>query len=182
MTEEEWWELTTETGTYTLQDFTNNILDNYPELIDGVGEILSKHQISPNIERVTNEPDASTAPSLEIKFNGSTSYPNNNYKIAFYDGEYNLLFESNLENVITATTPHTVADSVWNIVMEQERVGAKVYAVVYGYRYETSNSGIPSGPYFSSGVKVYDANGYHSDHAKTYISVSASSHSIVCSC
>ena len=181
-TKEEWWELTTQTGTYTLQDFTNNILDNYPELIDGVGEILSKHQISPNIVRVTNEPDINTAPSLEIKFNVSSSYPNNKFKIAFYDEEYNLLFESNLENVITATTTHTVADSVWNTVMEQERVGAKVYAVIYGYRYETSSSGIPSGPYFSSGIKVYDANGYHSDHAKTYISVSASSHSIVCSC
>ena len=181
-TEEEWWEITTETGTYTLQDFTNNILDNYHELIDGVGEILRKHQISPNIVRVTNEPDINTAPSLEINLNGSSSYPNNRFKIAFYDEDNNLLALSNSIVTNATNTTYPVMSNIWNTVMEQERVGTKVYAVIYGYRYETYNSDAESGPYFSSGIKVYDANGYHSDHAKTYINISASSHTPKCSC
>lgn len=178
MDEQDWWDITTESGICTIQDFSENILENYPELISGVGELMSKHNISPEIYYLAYNHATDSSPRLLWNKNGGQNYRNNIFRVAFYDNENNLLGITDEINSYTDSSPFTVPTALWNTVMAQEKVNTIIYAVVYGYR---SGSSV-SGPYFSARSMVYDGAAYHSSHTATYTKTSSMYHIYTCSC
>lgn len=160
MTAQEWWNLTTQAGTYTLQDLSENILDNYPELIDGVGKILSNHHISPEISSDISLPCSNADGILRIPctVNGSSSFPNDKFQVAFYDSELNRIgiTEKISVEVISGTSYVAVPKDVWVSVMDQYE-GGIIRATVFGYR----SGEFDSGPYFSSFVEVWNEDLSH---------------------
>ena len=167
LNEKEWWNLTTQTGTYTIQDLTDNIIENYPDLINGVGEILSKHSIAPQVHGVNNSPCVNIPPKIIIEMNGSSSHPNNIFKIVFYDENNNIV--SSTINVNTSKSNdaffvYTVSNDIWAKVVEHYVPGKTIYATIYGYR----TGEFTSGPYFSKYVKVLDNSMFHNYHSMEY--------------
>ena len=82
---ENWWNITTAEGTYTIQDLIENILNNYPELIDGVGGLLTNHNIAPNLSDTIISPCNNGELVLQWAPNGGNYYPNDKFKVVFYD-------------------------------------------------------------------------------------------------
>ena len=179
MTAREWWDLTTETGTYTLQNCTSNIINNYPELIDGVGKLLTNHNISPILNDGYTSPCSDTG-KLVMTWspNGGNSYPNDKFKLVFYDEDNNIIEESDVITInddtseeseekdisITISTAPTsdgdcictVSTDLWLRVLSESN-GGDIYATVYGYR----SGEFDSGPYFSNFITVWDDNSEH---------------------
>lgn len=181
MTEQDWWNLTTKVGTYTLQDFSENILENYPELISGIGELMSKHKISPELMYVSYNFGQIAPPHIRLKVNGGASYPNNKLSIAFYDHN-ELLMTTSQVSVARGSSEeffYYISTNDWNNVLALSDFNTTIYAVIYGYR---TDGTVTSGPYFSKAVLVYDVYSYHKDHIKEYTSITASSHTLLCDC
>ena len=178
MTEQEWWDLTTAAGTYTLQDFSENIINNYPELIGEVGEIMSKHNIAPKITYDSYNHATNASPGLKWNKNGGASYPNDIFRVAIYDNENNLMGITDEINDYTNALTFFIPTDLWNSVMAQEKDGIVIYAVVYGYR----SGSFTSGPYFSQAKEIYNHDSYHSSHTKEYLNSSNTQHTVQCSC
>ena len=166
-TKEEWWELTTKAGTCTLQDLSENILTNYPDLIGEVGKIFSAHKISPKINSTITLPCEDSDGTLKINctVQGSFSYPNDKFRVAFYafyDNEYNfigqtdIVSESSVSSNISVHT-HTIPKALWMSIMSYYEEGKAIYATVYGYR----SGEFDSGPYFSEFITVWDDSKSH---------------------
>lgn len=178
MEEQEWWDITTESGICTIQDFSENILENHLELISGIGELMSKHNISPKIASVVYTRGVDSTPYLTWDKNGGNSYPNDSFRIAFFDNNDNLLGATDYINSEYKNTPYSVPLSVWNSVLAQEKEGMVIYAAVYGYR----SGSFTSGPYFSEYTMVYSNYTYHKDHSREYTESSETHHTITCEC
>lgn len=168
LTAQKWWNITTQPGTYTLQDLSNTILNDYPELINGVGEILSEHQIAPFINPLTSSPCIEKQLKLKWMVNGSQAHPNNIFHVAFYDNENTLLCSINdirCSKAYNEIFNYDVQTDIWKTLMDHYEAGKTIYAVVYGhYAEDSNNDGIEdfrSGPYFSKYITVWDDSESH---------------------
>lgn len=152
----EWFEMTTRAGIYTLQDFVNSIETNYPDMINIVGELMGKNQIAPSQLEITNQNNvsATVAPQLSWTVNGSESYPNNKFDIAFYGTDNKLIHTTQMfskSQAYNSTATYTVSQEDWEKVLEGYAGEFSINIVVRGYnsrqRFFYGNE--LSGPYFS---------------------------------
>lgn len=173
MSVEDWWDLTTVPGTYTLQHLSSNILENYPELINDVGEIFSSTKISPALQDGIISPCVDGSLILRWYVNGGAPYHNDKFTVVFYYEDNIILRIDGIDEDDVVTTDLALFDYIvptehWLTVMEQYEDGQEIYAVVYGYR----SGEFDSGPYFSRKVKVRSANSVHlfndQDYDNTY--------------
>ena len=175
---QQWWNITTKSGTYKLQDLSNTIISYYPELINDVGEIFNKHEIAPSTFSFINSPCTYGQLRLFWMPNGSDLYPNNIFRVAFYDNENNLIALSDEINSTLAYSDifsYDVPIDLWKSVMEHYEEGKIIYAVVYGYR----SGEFTSGPYFSTYINVWDDSKNHNFNSIDY---DISKHWSVCNC
>ncbi|MBQ8414899.1 MAG: hypothetical protein IJX58_06625 [Clostridia bacterium] len=165
---EEWWDLTTKTGTYTLQDFSETILNDRPDLIGKIGIIFSNHNISPHmLSTILPCTTADGMLKLFCNVNGSSTHPNNKFQVAFYDSEFNrigITDKINDDNESDTGFTCAVPKEVWVSVMEECEEGEKIYAVIYGYR----GGEFDSGPYFSESIEVWNENLSHTYSIEGY--------------
>ena len=155
-----WWIYTTQSGMYTLEDFTQYMEANNSHLRDKFGKILSHHRISPEIISVS-DCSKTEPPTVTWKINGSEDHPNNRFKILFYGISNNLLGETEM---ITVNASHEssysyqIPQSVWQSVLEELDYHCykeyKIKILVAGYRYDftyiSDSSRSLSGPYISA--------------------------------
>ena len=155
-----WWIDTTQSGMYTLEDFTQYMEANNSHLRDKFGKILSHHRISPEIISVS-DCSKTEPPTVTWKINGSEDHPNNRFKVLFYGVSNNLLGETEM---ITVNASHEssysyqIPQSVWQSVLEELDYHCyeeyKIKILVAGYRYDFTYIGDSSrslsGPYISA--------------------------------
>ena len=183
---QDWWDYTTVEGMYTLEDFTNYIDIERPDLRNGIALILEEHRISPKISYISSC-SYSIPPKVEWTVNGSEAHPNNRFVIYFYDNNNRYLgetamIESNLGHGDIET--YTIPSAVWNSVLAAAGVscgsGIIINISVGGYRYDTTwvsdeNRSL-SGPYRSS----YATKSISAQHKYKYDNLTETQHSKVC--
>ena len=150
----DWWNCTTEAGTYTLTDFFNVIKTYYPSCVKMVAELMSAHQISAGNVTVSMSSNISSVaqPIVSWSINGSQDHPNNRFKVVFYDSEKNVIVKSpeiatNLS--YTDTFNYTVSQSLWNQVLGNKCEKFTIYVSIESWRND-----IPSGPYLSKFIPI----------------------------
>lgn len=193
-TPQEWWNVTTISGTCRLTDFVNNIEEksigdnvDYDKLIEDVAEYLSYYNISPEVQMVTfDDENAGIPPTIKFIMNGSEKNPNNRFKLKFYN-------ESNQElantDVMDVNVGHEdvveikISTEVWNEVISNYSCinpSPTIKICVVGYRYDPQENDLVvlTGPYTSSYYKITDINLPH-----TYFMQSNGSggHTAICS-
>ena len=183
---QKWWSYTTQPGMYTLEDFTQYIENNRPDLRNKLGKIMSNYKISPEIVSVS-DCNKTQPPTITWIINGSEEHPNNRFEVIFYDVDGNFLAKTEQIKIDRShgdTYSYPICESVWNSVLEQLNYECdKTYTVnvvVSGYRYDLtmiSNSiRSESGPYLSAYMQKTISN--HENFE--YIESNETHHNLIC--
>ena len=154
-----WWNYTTRKGTYTLDDFTNNVDGYFYNYRSQIGELLEVHQIAPGDVRVLNSYILSpgNSPRIMWKVNGSKNNPNNKFEVRFYDANGNLICKtepiySGVEYNQTVT--YVVPSDVWSKVLAKYNGTFYINISIRGY----NTTEFDSGPYMSGYTKCLVTN------------------------
>lgn len=195
-TPQEWWNMTTVSGTCRFPDFMRLIEEegydesmdiDYKSVREGISEYLTKYNIAPQINSITY---TSGTPTINVKVNGSIAYPNNRLVIKVFDENNNLLSKSDMIEVNRGRFDNfnlTIPTTVWNEVLSKcsctdgQTTNLKISVV--GYREDTTDpdgTAIESqfrktGPYYSEYEELPITHEY------TYSSVNAATHNRYCS-
>ena len=195
-TYQEWWNMTTVSGTCRFPDFMRLIEEegydesmdiNYKALREDIAYYLTKYDIAPEIKNITY---ASGTLNINVEVNGSKAYPNNCLVVKVFDENNNLLATSNEKypNVGRhASYDILELDDLWSEVLSKcsctdgQETNLKIS--VEGYREDTTDpdgSEIEeefqvTGPYYSE----YESFSFTHEH--TYSSVNAATHNRYCS-
>lgn len=150
-----WWDLTTRTGTLTLTDFVDLLIQEERGHSNEIGLLLGKHQIAPSNMAVKNLSSlkADTAPIVQWKVNGSVNNPNNLFRVVFYNSAMFEVYES--EDVPHSaghqdTKTHIISLDEWTHVLQEVEGQPCLYIAVKGY----NNNDPVSGPYVSNFQKI----------------------------
>jgi len=170
--ESNWWSMTTQKGTFTLTDFVNNLGSSYRSQI---GQILSLHQIAPSQPRVDNFDNVNidVPPQLQWTANGSQNNPNDKFKIAYYDKDGKLLYESNYIRLPLGATnsyrfDYLVPSSEWQQVINKlDPLDGTVNISIKGYNTKKQPT---SGGYMSgyASIVLYQNNAVYLDPDDTF--------------
>lgn len=152
--ENNWWNITTVSSTYTLQDFVTNLYVEYADYIDDIGALLEVHQIAPG-NLTSSYATVNSAPYLTFKVNGSQMNPNNGFDVVFFDSNNNVIYTSSVSSInLSYTSIHSfkVAYSDWESVLDEFTEGTTniVRIAVRGYNLDSPYSG----PYISKFVEI----------------------------
>ena len=176
-TPQEWWNMTTISGTYRLPDFINlienesynfNLNLDYQSIREYLYDKLTLFNIAPEIVSATpSVPNAS--PVITWNPNGSPSangkyYANNKFVIRLWDENWNQLYEyeKTILNVDRFTNcTHQIPNDIWNQTISGKDCLTIFYISIEGYRVDDVNDiYATSGPY-SSKYYVYRLNKGH---------------------
>ena len=193
-TPQEWWNMTTVSGTCRLPDFIDLIENesynlgvnlDYKQIKKDIAERLTDYNIAPEVTSITFAGgDVTKAPDVRFKPNGSSDHPNNKAVIKIYDENYNLLAQTS-ETAFYSERFNTyilsIPQSVWNQVISQadcKPTGTTTFNIsVEGYRDEyTDDEFSKSGPYAS---EYFDIS-ITVPHSYQCVSLNASSHTVRC--
>ncbi len=187
------WDLTTQSGTYTLQDFVEIIDTQRPDLRDDVGLIMSSHNISPELV-VSNNSSSSfntvRKPTISWEVNGSEAHPNNSFTVKVYNSNDQEIFSDELDFVeITdhdLDMEYTFSASDWSTIISNIHnagsatvtlkiaVAAKRKECVEVLGVDTYPEDLISGPYYSNmctiTVNPHNNTGYQSINAEEHVS------------
>lgn len=195
-TYQEWWNMTTVSGTCRFPDFMRLIEEegydesmdiDYKALREDIAYYLTKYDIAPKIKNITY---TSGTLNINVEVNGSKAYPNNCLVVKVFDENNNLLATSNEKypNVGRhASYDILELDDLWSEVLSKcsctdgQETNLKIS--VEGYREDTTDpdgSEIEeefqvTGPYYSE----YESFSFTHEH--TYSSVNAATHNRYCS-
>jgi len=139
------WNYTLNNNCTTLSELMYVIYNSYIGIQTKLktGNTLAFHNISANLNSSIIGIDSSNPTFSWDKQGGSTSCPNNNFKLAFYDSSYNLILKTSSVNA----TSYTLTSSQWNTI---KSTGSVVYCCV-----ETMQTDYPStGPYYSNLITI----------------------------
>ena len=183
-----WWYYTTKSGIYTLEDFTQRMYNDRPDLRDKIGKIMSFYKIAPEIKSVS-ACNKNTPPIITFDTNGSQDHPNNVFEILFYDESGNLLGQTGqIEVKNTSRIEYTASDldNVWGFVLDELNYSCdqtyKIYVAVAGYYDDDSllvgnSTRRLSGPYISSYAEIV----LPIEHSFEYQQINSTSHKLICS-
>ena len=167
-TPQEWWDMTTVSGTCRLPDFINLIENesynwgvdiDYNQIKKYVAEKLTLFNIAPEVISVTQS--SSNSP-LEIKWepNGSPSvvdgenYSNNKFVIKIWDENGNKIYENDTQVINVGrfdSQTHSIQYEIWSQLIAQKPCWTTFYVTVEGYRVDdTDDVYATSGPYCSA--------------------------------
>lgn len=178
-TPQEWWNMTTVSGTYRLHDFIKLIEDeaynvesfanlpdgetitiDYSQLKKDFSVYLSEFNISPNIVDITYDTDdVSVIPQIKLQVNGSNQYPNNTLSVRIYDTNNELLAQSenisvNAGNFDEYTLASELILSTWNEAISKCHCSngeeITLQISVSGHRYDEVDDVPMTGPYYSN--------------------------------
>ena len=195
-TYQEWWNMTTVSGTCRFPDFMRLIEEegydesmniDYKALREDIAYYLTKYDIAPKIKNITY---TSGTLNINVEVNGSIAYPNNRLVVKVFDENNNLLATSNEKypNVGRhASYDILELDDLWSEVLSKcsctdgQETNLKIS--VEGYREDTTDpdgTAIESqfrktGPYYSEYEELPIT------HEHTYSSVNAATHNRYCS-
>ena len=192
-TPQEWWNMTTVSGTCRLPDFINLIENesynfnadlDYQSMREYVYDKLTLFNIAPEIvSAIPNLPNAS--PIISWSPNGSPSkngkyYANNKFVIRLWDENWNQLYEyevtmPNVDRFTSCT--YQIPSAEWNQIISGKDCLTFFYIGVEGYRVDDVNDiYATSGPY-SSKYFVYRLN---EGHQKSYTDLLDGTHRYEC--
>lgn len=196
-TPQEWWNMTTVSGTCRFPDFMRLIEEegydesmdiDYKALREDIAYYLTKYNIAPEINSITY---TSSTPSINLVINGSEAYPNNRLVIKIFDENNNLLAESGMIEINRGRFENfnlSIPDDVWSEVMSNYSCvnghTAELNFSVEGYRFDDfEESGFAieeefqlTGPYYSE----YYSYSINLSHNYTFESVNENRHRQVC--
>jgi len=150
-----WWNKTTRRRTFTLSDFTIVIDTYYPQYRHQIGQILGNNRIAPRSVVLTNASNVSIAVSPEVRWitGGSINNPNNQFRIAFYNSNNQLLVRTEAIDGTEAFNQfqeEELSDTIWRKVINHPNRTPRIYVSVHGF-----NTAPPvSGPFFSAKVPI----------------------------
>ena len=182
-----WWHYTTKSGIYTLEDFTQRMYNDRPDLRDKMGKIMSFYKIAPEIKSVS-ACNKNTPPTIIIDTNGSQDHPNNRFEILFYDESGNLLVQTSqieVNNTIRSEYTFSNLSEIWETVLAEIKYSCnktyKIYVAVAGYRYDDAlfvgdSSRRLSGPYISSEMEI----NLSVEHSFEFVSNDSQTHKLYC--
>lgn len=197
-TPQEWWNMTTISGTCRFPDFMRLIEEegydesmdiDYKSVREGIAEYLTKYNIAPQINSITY---TSGTPTINLMVNGSEAYPNNRLVVKVFDENNNLLAESDMIEVDRERFENfnlSIPDDVWDEVLSNYSCAnghtAELKFSVEGYRFDDfEESGLAieeefqlTGPYYSE----YYSYSINLSHNYELESVNESNHRQVCS-
>ena len=157
LTHEEYWNLTTEWGTYRFSDMVNRFYEIYandPEMIAKFAKNLTDYQMAPTLPYILNSSSISINNPPELFWNsqgGSELYPNNSFDIIVYDMEYNEIIRIEMLSI----TCYIFDTTDWKQALENHGYMCngifEAYITVSGSRREALplDQNFSTGPYYS---------------------------------
>ena len=156
---EKYWNLSTIKETYTLSKFVEN-LDKYVDYRFTTTYYLSRTHIAPSDIKKVNQCNRQTPPEFSWVPNGSSTYPNNQFQIVFYDKNNKELYRTDYIKDLeiksnNATVSYQLTNEEWKDALSLIQNYDTILVGVIAYQTDVKNSRLISGPYRSSMIEFY---------------------------
>lgn len=110
------WNITATHNSITFSDFINSFYEIYPQYTDNIGANLTYYRMAATAPIMSNS--SSVSQTIPPRFTwtpqgGSTNYPNNRFRIVFYDSTGSIAFKT----AYTSSNSYTLTQSEWDSVL-----------------------------------------------------------------
>ncbi len=110
------WNATTQNQNKTFSDFIKEFYNRYPQHISNIGANLTRYQMATTVPVMSNATSVSQTNPPRFTWTpqgGSTTYPNNKFRIVFYDSNGSIAFKT----AYTTSSAYTLTQSEWDSVL-----------------------------------------------------------------
>lgn len=130
------WNLTISNKPTSLSDFINAFNNStFSQQVKlGLGSILSNYKVAARLDASPSGLSTDTPTFTWTKQGGSNLYPNNYFRLTFFDSSYNLILSTCYSNVDN----FTLTASAWNLI---RNTGSTIYCCVYVSQTSTPQTG-----------------------------------------
>ena len=141
---QQWWNITTISGTYTFSDFANHFYSTYPQYKENFNQLLTYYKMA-SWPHAINLDDLQTIPTFSWNpQGGSTTYPNNRFDLYVEKTNGTLLFSKT--GLTTPSYTPTTAEA--NLLLSDYENGFQWY--VSATQVDTTGNADTTGPYISA--------------------------------
>lgn len=110
------WDATTQNQNKSFSDFIKEFYDGYPQHIVDIGANLTCYKMATTVPVMSNETSVSQTNPPRFTWSpqgGSSKFPNNKFRIVFYDGNGSISFKT----AYTTSNSYTLTQSEWDSVL-----------------------------------------------------------------
>lgn len=110
------WDITATHNSLTFSDFINSFYDAYPQYISNIGANLTHYKMATTVPVMSNASSVSQTNPPKFTWTpqgGSIKFPNNKFRIVFYDSNGSIAFKT----AYTTSSAYTLTQSEWDLVL-----------------------------------------------------------------